>query len=74
MNPVEQAHQNLKSILLTGRILVNGLPLTGTELSGLLQGEQLLFERASQFDKIPKQTGKPPQKKNVLPFNKKEKK
>ena len=50
-NPTEQAHQNLKSVLLTGRILINGMPLTANELSGLLQGEQMLFEKASQFDK-----------------------
>uniref|UniRef100_A0A6M3J8H2 Uncharacterized protein n=1 Tax=viral metagenome TaxID=1070528 RepID=A0A6M3J8H2_9ZZZZ len=51
MNPVEQAHQSLKSVLLTGRILVNGLPLTANELSMILQGEQMLYEKAIQFDK-----------------------
>ena len=51
MNPTEQAHNNLKNILLNGRILINGLPLTANEISGILQGEQMLFEKASQFDK-----------------------
>jgi len=46
----EQAHQNLKNVLLNGRILINGMPLTANELSGLLQGEQMLFEKASQHD------------------------
>ena len=52
MNPTtEQAHQNLRNVLLTGRVMLNGLPLTANELSGLIQGEQMLFEKASQFDK-----------------------
>ena len=51
MNPTEQVHQSLRSVLLTGRILVNGMPLTANELSGIIQGEQMLFEKASQFDK-----------------------
>lgn len=51
MNPIEQAHKNLQQILLTGRILINGLPLTANEISGILQGEQLLYEKAIQFDK-----------------------
>jgi len=51
MNPTEQIHQQLKNVLLSGRILVNGLPLTANELSGILQGEQILFEKATQFDK-----------------------
>ena len=51
MNPTEQAHNNLKNILLNGRILINGLPPTANEISGILQGEQMLFEKASRFDK-----------------------
>ena len=51
MNPTEQVHNNLKNVLLNGRILINGLSLTANELSGILQGEQMLFEKASQFDK-----------------------
>ena len=45
-----KAHENLKNILLHGRILINGLPLTANELSATLQGEQMLFEKAAQFD------------------------
>lgn len=45
-----KAHENLKNILLHGRILINGLPLTANELSATFQGEQMLFEKASQFD------------------------
>lgn len=51
MNPTEQAHQQLKSVLLNGRILLNGMPLTGNEISGLLQSEQTLYEKATQLDK-----------------------
>ena len=51
MNPTEQAHQNLRQVLLTGRILVNGTPMTANELSGIIQGEQMLYEKASRFDK-----------------------
>ena len=50
MNPTQQAHQNLKNVLLNGRTLINGMPLTATELSGLIQGEQMLFEKASRLD------------------------
>lgn len=49
-NPTEQAHNNLKNLLLNGRILINGLPLTANELSMTLQGEQMLFEKASKLD------------------------
>lgn len=55
MNPTEQAHQNLKSLLLNGRILLNGIPLTGNEISGLLQSEQTLYEKATQLDKANQQ-------------------
>ena len=51
MNPTEQAHQQLKSVLLNGRILLNSMPLTGNEISGLLQSEQTLYEKATQLDK-----------------------
>lgn len=50
MNPTEQAHDNLKSILLDGRILLNGNPLTGNEITSVIRGEQMLFEKASKFD------------------------
>lgn len=46
----EQVHGNLKNILLNGRILVNGLPLTANEIASIIQGEQMLFEKAMKFD------------------------
>lgn len=55
MNPVlnqtESAHQTLRNILLNGRVLINGLPLTGNELGSIIQQEQMLFEKATQLDK-----------------------
>uniref|UniRef100_A0A6M3L1P7 Uncharacterized protein n=1 Tax=viral metagenome TaxID=1070528 RepID=A0A6M3L1P7_9ZZZZ len=66
MNPTEQAHKSLQQVLLTGRILVNGLPLTANEISGVLQGEQMLYGKAVQFDKSQaaeaKKTEKKPEK------------
>ena len=50
MKQTEKAHQDLRSVLLAGRILVNGLPLTANELSTIIQGEQMLFEKAMQLD------------------------
>lgn len=50
MNPTQQAHEDLRKILLSGRILVNGLPLTGNELGVIIQGEQMLYEKASKLD------------------------
>lgn len=79
-NPTEQAHNNLKNVLLNGRILLNGLPLTANEISGVLQGEQMLFEKASRLDtaqalaakqKEPKNPKKEP---NVIPLKQPEKK
>lgn len=46
----EQVHGNLKNILLNGRILVNGLPLTANEIASVIQGEQMLFEKAMKLD------------------------
>ncbi len=79
MNPAtEQAHQNLRNILLNGRILINGLSLTGTELSNLILGEQGLYEKATLLDKTQEHaaTAKKaePEASNVVPFNKKGKK
>lgn len=54
----EQVHNNLKGVLLNGRILVNGLPLNANEMSSLIQGEQMLFEKAMQFDKAPELAAK----------------
>jgi len=68
MNP-EQAHGVLRNVLLNGRILLNGMSLTANEISGLLQGEQMLFEKAIQFEESQK-AKKPPQKENVIPFKK----
>ena len=50
MNPTEQAHNNLRNLLLNGRILLNGSPLTANEISSILQGEQMLFAKASKLD------------------------
>lgn len=50
MNPTEIAHKDLRGILLNGRILINGNPLTANELSSIIQGEQMLFEKASKSD------------------------
>ena len=46
----EQAHQNLRNLLLNGRILINGLPLTFNEVGALTQCEQMLFEKATKLD------------------------
>jgi len=69
----EQAHQNLKNVLLSGRILINGMPLTANELSGLLQGEQMLFEKASQFNKN-QAAAKAEKKPNIIPLKQPKKK
>lgn len=70
MNPTEKAHGDLKNILLNGRILLNGMPLTANEISGVLQGEQMLYEKASQFE-AGKAAAKNPK---TIPFKKPEKK
>lgn len=49
-NPTEVAHRDLQSVLLNGRILVNGMPLTGNEFGLIIRGEQLLFEKATRLD------------------------
>ncbi|MCK4789707.1 MAG: hypothetical protein KAV87_38560 [Desulfobacteraceae bacterium] len=46
----EQAHQDLKKVLLNGRILLNGMPLTAQEISLIIRGEQMLYEKATQLD------------------------
>jgi hypothetical protein len=79
MNPTEQAHQSLRQVLLTGRILVNGMPLTANELSGILQGEQMLYEKASRFDKAQaiagaKEKEKAPKEPKIIPLKQSEKK
>jgi len=69
----EQAHQNLKKLLLDGRILLNGMPLTANEISSLLQGEQMLYEKATNLDKTQQLATKvkePPQEENVVPIGK----
>ncbi len=50
-NPTEAAHQDLRNVLLNGRILINGMPLTGNELGIIIQGEQTLYAKATQLDK-----------------------
>ena len=49
-NPTNVAHADLTNILLNGRIIINGLPLTGNELGVIVRGEQMLYEKASQLD------------------------
>lgn len=51
LSPTEQAHQGLRNVLLNGRILINGLSLTGNELGAVIQGEMMLFEKAMSLDK-----------------------
>jgi hypothetical protein len=79
-NPTEVAHRDLRSILLSGRILLNEMPLTGNELGAIVQGEQMLYEKASRLDAQavaakdsigPKD---PEQKPNVVPLKQQEKK
>lgn len=50
MNPTEQAHKELRNLLLNGRILVNGIPPTAVEITQMIQGEQMLFEKAMKLD------------------------
>ncbi len=50
-NPTDTAHQDLQKVLLKGRILISGLPLTGEELGTIIQGEQMLYGKATQLDK-----------------------
>lgn len=50
MITTEQAHNNLMNLIVNGRILINGMPLTFNEQSALLQSEQMLFEKASKLD------------------------
>ncbi|KKN48939.1 hypothetical protein LCGC14_0647980 [marine sediment metagenome] len=76
----EQAHKDLRNLLLNGRILVNGLSLTGNELGVIIQGEQLLFAKASQLDAAnellakQKEPKEPKKKSNIVPIKQPEKK
>ncbi len=76
----EQAHKDLRNILLNGRILVNGLSLTGNELGVIIQGEQMLYQKASQLDAANELVAKkkepkvPKNKPNVVPIKQPEKK
>lgn len=65
-NPTNVAHADLTNILLNGRIIINGLPLTGNELGVIVRGEQILYEKATQLDKAnatKKEEPKVPEKK-----------
>lgn len=79
-NPTEVAHRDLQNILLNGRILLNGMPLTGNELGVIIQGEQMLYGKATQLDKAnalvaAKKAEKNPEKKpNIIPLKQPEKK
>lgn len=81
LSPTEQAHQDLRNILLNGRVLINGLPLTANELGQIIQGEQMLFEKATQLDRAnqlaaSKKAEKNPKDKkpNIIPLKQPEKK
>jgi len=49
MKEVQEAHARLQRVILNGRILVNGMPLTANELSGILRDEQRLYGLAAEF-------------------------
>lgn len=76
----EAAHKDLRNILLAGRILVNGLPLTGNELGVIIQEEQMLYEKASRLDAAQELAAKkaeskdPKKKPNIIPIKSPEKK
>ena len=78
-NPTEQAHNDLRNILLNGRILINGMPLTGNELGVIIQGEQMLYGKATQLDKanalVASQKAKknPKKEPNIVPLKQPEK-
>jgi len=81
LSPTEQSHRDLNNILLNGRILINGMPLTGNELGAIIQGEQMLYAKASQLDKAnalvaSKKAEKNPKDKkpNIIPLKQPEKK
>lgn len=75
-DPTLQAHEDLRKLLFQGRILLNGLPLTGNELNIIIQGEHMLFEKATQLDraiaaekaKAPKAPKHPKKKLDALPI------
>ena len=63
MNPqTEQAHRDLKNLLLNGRILINGFPPTAIEMGKIIQGEQMMYAKAMQFE-AEKAAAKEPKKK-----------
>ena len=71
-NPTEAAHQGLRNILFNGRILINGMPPTGNELGEIIQGEQMLYDKATQLDKTnaAKKAEKTPKKNpNIIPIS-----
>ena len=79
-NPTETTHRDLQNVLLNGRILINGMPLTGNELGVIIQGEQMLYGKATQLDKAnalvasKKAEKNPKTKPNVIPFKQPERK
>ncbi len=79
-NPTVQAHENLRNLLLNGRILINGLPPTAAEIGGVIQGEQMLFEKASRLDAAQalaakqKEPKDPKKKSNIVPIREPENK
>ncbi len=75
-NPTDVAHRDLQNVLLNGRILINGMSLTGNELGAIVRGEQMLFGKATQLDKAnalvanQKAEEESQKKTNVIPFEK----
>jgi hypothetical protein len=76
----EQGHKDLRNLLLNGRILINGMPLTGNELGLIVQEEQMLYEKASRLDAAQelaaqkKKSEVPKKKPNIIPIKSPEKK
>lgn len=79
-NPTDVAHRDLQNVLLNGRILINGLPLTGNELSVIIRGELMLYEKATQLDATQELAAKvkepkvPKKEPKIIPLKQPEKK
>lgn len=79
-NPTDVAHKDLRNILLNGRILINGMPLTGNELGVIIQGEQMLYGKATKLDAAQslsaqkKDEENPGKKPNIVPIRQPKKK
>ena len=60
----QKAHQALRNLLLNGRIMLNGIPPTAIEITEIIQGEQMLFEKAAKLDEATALAAKKIEKKN----------